>query len=259
MTLTADRNTPRRADAGVRVLPADNVKIFAGALVMLSAAGYATKGAATPAAFGIGRAAEQVDNSGGSDGDVTVKIEEGVFRWGNSSSTDEITLADVGKIAWVVDDETVAKTSNSGARAPAGYIVDVDAQGVHVRMGLDVLTAWRQGRKKVLPLRLTTIAASGTPVYRIVSPFTGLITKLRSIIEAAIGAGDATLTASIGATGITNGVITVTQAASAAGDKDEATPTAANYVVAGDELRVTIGGSATGASPANLTFEIDAE
>ena len=40
---------------------------------------------------GIGRAEERVDNSGGNAGDLDIRVREGIFRWANSASTDEIT------------------------------------------------------------------------------------------------------------------------------------------------------------------------
>lgn len=257
--LTADRNTARHQDAGARRYGAAAAKIFGGALVMLNASGYATKGQTALALVGVGRAEEQVDNASGNAGDLNVKVSEGIFPWANSASTDEITIADRGKIAWAVDDQTVAKTSGSGTRSPAGIIVDVDGAGVHVKMGADVLADFRKARKVSVPLTLTTIAASGSPAYRCIAPVSGLITKFQSIIEAAIGTGDATLTLSIAGVAVTNGVITVTQSGSAAGDKDEATPTAANYVTAGDELKVVVTGSATNAVRANCNINIDAD
>ena len=38
--------------------------------------------------------------------------------------------------AYIVDDQTVAKTNGSSTRSAAGTIVDVDAQGVWVRVGI---------------------------------------------------------------------------------------------------------------------------
>jgi hypothetical protein len=259
MSLTADRNTPRLiGDFNVYGLAA--VKAFAGALLLLDpATGYVTKGQATKGLVGIGVAETFVDNSGGSAGDLTIPVRHGVFSFANSDSTDEITAADIGGIAWAVDDATVAKTSGSGARSPAGLIVGVDDNGVHVEMGAGVLSAFLKQRKRYVQLVLTTIAGSGSPVYRCISPVSGLITKIRSIVETALTTGDATLTAKIAGTAITGGAITVTQSGSAAGDKDSTDPTAANYVAAGDELSITVTGTEAAAVRANVVFEIDAD
>lgn len=255
--LTSDRNTARM-EGDLRVAGAAAALIFAGALVMRNAAGFVTKGATATGAVGCGRAEERVDNSGGSAGDLDVRYRPGIFRYANSASTDLIGVTEIGKPCYVVDDQTVAKTSGSGVRSPAGFVAGVDSLGVWVDFDEEKMAAWQQGRKKAVQLRLTTIAGSGSPVYRAVSPFSGLITQIASIIELALTIGDATLTPKIGATDITGGVITITQAGSAAGDIDTATPSAANYVAAGDMLSITVTGTQAAAAPANVTFEIDA-
>lgn len=259
MGLTADRNTTRLAGDFLSFGLAA-VKAYAGAMLLLDpATGYVTKGQTAKGLVGIGCAEQFVDNSAGSAGDLDIRVRQGVFSWANSASTDEITAADIGGIAWAVDDATVAKTSGSGTRSPAGIIAGVDDNGVHVEMGAGVLTNFLKNRKRSVPLVLTTIAGSGSPAYRCISPFSGLLTRLQSIVEAALTTGDATLTASIAGVAVTGGVITVTQSASAAGDKDSAVPTAANYVSAGDELKIVVTGTEAAAVRANVIFEIDAD
>ena len=109
-------------------------------------------------------------------------------------------------------------------------------------------------------LALTVAVGSliGTGVYRVVSPVAGTVTKLYSVIDRALATGNATLTGKIGTNAITDGAITITQAGSAAGDVDSATPSAANTVVAGDVLSVTVGGTNDAASSsATVTFLIE--
>ncbi|SNS86821.1 hypothetical protein SAMN05421763_103279 [[Luteovulum] sphaeroides subsp. megalophilum] len=131
--LAADRNTPaalgdlRRGDAAASVL------IYAGALVMRDASGNITKGATATGAIGVGRAEERVDNTGGAAAAKTVPYRAGIFRFANSGSTDAITKADIGKACWIVDDQTVARTSGTNTRSRAGIVEMVDDQGVHVR------------------------------------------------------------------------------------------------------------------------------
>ncbi len=88
------------------------------------------------------------------------------------------------------------------------------------------------------------------------SPVKGTITKIWSVLNAALTTGDATLTGKIGATGITGGVVTVTQAGSAAGDVDSAAPTAANAVLPGDVISFTGGGASTATSTSEVLIEI---
>jgi predicted RecA/RadA family phage recombinase len=63
---------------------------------------------------------------------VSVKTRRGVFRFANSAAGDAIGRTEIGKTVYVVDDQTVAKTDNSGARPAAGKCFDVDANGVWV-------------------------------------------------------------------------------------------------------------------------------
>lgn len=129
--LAGDRNTPR-AEGDIKSLLMSASLIYAGAIVCRNATGYATKGAVAATLVGVGRAEERVDNSGGAAGDKRIRVRPGIFRFGNSASGDLITIADIGKPAYVVDDQTVAKTSASGTRSIAGFVDGVDDTGVWV-------------------------------------------------------------------------------------------------------------------------------
>ena len=132
--LTQDRNTPER-DGKTFVFPVAAGKvIYAGALVAMSASGYATPGATATTLRALGRAEENVSNAAGADGDVSVKVLKGTFRFGNSAAADAIALADVGATCYIVDDQTVAKTSGTSTRSVAGIVLDVDAAGVWVKI-----------------------------------------------------------------------------------------------------------------------------
>jgi hypothetical protein len=132
MALTKDRPTPRKIGDVKSLGVAASMAIFAGAIVMRNAAGYAVKGATALNLIGVGRAQAQVVNSG-SAGDVSLDVMPGLFLYSNSTSGDLITIADIGKPAWTVDDQTVAKTDGSGTRSIAGFVEDVDPNGVWVR------------------------------------------------------------------------------------------------------------------------------
>lgn len=132
--LTADRNTPRRDAVQFEFPVAELIKIFAGALVCLNSSSLATKGATATGLKTVGIAEALADNSAGADAAINVKVRRGCFRFGNSASADAIALADVGADCYVVDDQTVAKTSGSNTRSVAGKIRDVDATGVWVEI-----------------------------------------------------------------------------------------------------------------------------
>lgn len=134
MALTKDRNTPRRAGDQVADPVAAGATIHAGALVVLNSSGYAAPGSTATGLTARGRAEHHVDNSGGADGDETVEIRRGIFRFTNSGS-DTIDRTHIGGQAYIVDDETVAATDGTGSRSAAGEIVDVDSDGVWVRIG----------------------------------------------------------------------------------------------------------------------------
>jgi hypothetical protein len=139
--LTADRQTLRKPGENYDYPVAAGVKIYAGALVVLNATGYAKPGVTGTGLVAVGRAEMYVDNTNGNDGDVRVSVRIGVYHWANSSAENAITIAEIGDVCYVVDDQTVAKTNGSGTRSPAGIVDDVDATGVWVRMGYQALTA----------------------------------------------------------------------------------------------------------------------
>jgi hypothetical protein len=132
MALAADRNTPRREGHVLIGGLAAAVVVYAGALIMRNAAGYLTKGAAAVGSVGVGRA-EEAKTGGAGAGDETLEVRPGTYLYKNSAAGDAITVAEIGDVCFIVDDETVAKTDNAGARSPAGFVADVDSQGVWVR------------------------------------------------------------------------------------------------------------------------------
>lgn len=141
VALTANRNTTVfQGDVLVGPVGAGS-KIFAGAIVMRNAAGYLVKGATATGAFGVGVADALADNSGGADGAIQMRYQAARARFANSASGDLIAQADVGKVCWIVDDQTVAKTNGSSTRSPAGFVESVDALGVVVRFSEAILRA----------------------------------------------------------------------------------------------------------------------
>lgn len=138
--LSAARNTMKYNDGPapdiISVPVAASTRIYQGGLVGLDANGRAVSGTSVATARVIGRAIEDADNSSGSAGAINVRVEQGVFWYANSSSTDAITAADVGRYCWAVDDATVARSSSNGARNRAGVVIRVDStDGVAVWVG----------------------------------------------------------------------------------------------------------------------------
>lgn len=75
--------------------------------------------------------------------------------------------------------------------------------------------------------------------------FTGTLTSVRTATDASFTGADQTLQVKIDGVSVTNGLITITQSGSAAGDVDSASPSANNTVSAGQYIQVTSGAEAT--------------
>lgn len=130
--LAADRNTPMKDGGLIGVSVAANAKIYAGAIVVANANGYATPGSTATTLTYLGRAESFVDNTGGADGAKTVQVRRKMaFRFANAAA-DLVTQAEFGKTCYIVDDLTVAKTNGGNTRSAAGKVVGVEADGVWV-------------------------------------------------------------------------------------------------------------------------------
>lgn len=138
MALSQDRNAPHKNEGDTFAVPlAADAVAYSGALVCRDTAdaGLGKPGAASTTLKPIGVALSRVDNTGGADGAISVTVRRGTFRFKNSAAADAIAEADIGGTAYIVDDETVAKTNGTNTRSAAGRIEDVDATGVWVRVG----------------------------------------------------------------------------------------------------------------------------
>jgi hypothetical protein len=226
--LATVRNTPEknREPYGLGVKAA--TKVWQGSLAVLDA-GYVAPGRTATGLQCLGRAAETVDNSAGAAGDLTIKVEPGIFRWANG---DTIVAADRGKVAYVVDDQTVSKGDGGGTRSIAGTIYDVDSAGVWVLSGLDAdtsaalaseITARQAGdlAQHVTSSQVSNLAdnavVGGVEVTTIVAVPDGAtgdvdvvltnkteITSIEVIKTAGAGGASDTITVKNGATAITN-------------------------------------------------------
>ena len=130
--LTADRNTPRRPGSQFSDPLANAAQIFAGALYALDNAGNAVE--ATAGGNHV-RAVAQI-RADQAAGDTHIEGERGVFCFENGLAGAAITRAEIGDVAYVVDDQTVGKTGT----AIAGVIVDVDDLGIWVDVGAHPIT-----------------------------------------------------------------------------------------------------------------------
>lgn len=109
---------------------AANVKLLAGTIAVLDG-GYVAPGTTKLGLIALGRVEQTVDNTGGAAGAMKVRVRAGCFYFANSASTDALTQADVGSDCYIVDNQTVARTSG-GTRSRCGVVVEVDSGGVWV-------------------------------------------------------------------------------------------------------------------------------
>ncbi len=127
-SLTTDKNTPSRDEELVSYGVATAKKLFAGSIAVINASGYIQPGTIATGLIAAGRADEQVDNTTGADGAVSANvIRNKAFKWDNAG---DIVQADVGKKAYITDDQTV--TAVSSGKSVLGTITDVDSDGVWV-------------------------------------------------------------------------------------------------------------------------------
>lgn len=129
--LTSDRNTKLREGKFLALPVAASTTIHAGAIVCVNSAGYAVPGSTATTLKAAGVAGKAVRNTGAA-GAERVEVKKGVYCFGNSTSSDAIALTDIGADCYIVDDQTVAKTSATNTRSIAGKVFDVDADGVWV-------------------------------------------------------------------------------------------------------------------------------
>lgn len=121
--LIKDRNTTRKATGQVDVLLlAAGAKIYAGSQVCINSDGYAVPAADTAGLKFAGVSRGYADNTGGANGAVSVDVwRDGVFDFVGSA----LTLADVGKPAFIVDDQTIGLSSTNAVGC--GVISEVES------------------------------------------------------------------------------------------------------------------------------------
>lgn len=129
----------------------------------------------------------------------------------------------------------------------SGGTLNIESGGTLSVAGTTVSATATELNEYVLTLDIAD--GSAEAVYYLVCPHAGTINKIWSVTDAAVATADITITAAIGVTGVTNGVVTIATAASAAGDIDSATPTAANVVTAGQAINLTVTGGGAGGTP----------
>lgn len=127
---TVDRNTPVRGPTQRQIyLPLKSGQdIPAGAIVCVDATGEALNGADTAGLICMGRAAHRATYA---NGDRFITVERGVFKYANDGN---IVAGSRGSLATILDNQTLSLASVTTNDIGAGYIEELEADGVWVSM-----------------------------------------------------------------------------------------------------------------------------
>ena len=104
--------------------------IYGGATVATDASGYAVPVTVSTALKVWGVAEETVDATGLASGAKFIKVRCGAFSRDVGGSGDALTIADIGKTVYGIDDHTVGKTDGSSARSVVGIFLGYETDGV---------------------------------------------------------------------------------------------------------------------------------
>ncbi|MDF7776877.1 hypothetical protein P1X14_16590 [Sphingomonas sp. AOB5] len=192
---------------------------------------------------------------GVTDGLVTTNVQSGFWLAKNSAGVDALSVADIGRYCFIIDDETVAKHSLAGMRPRAGIVWMVSSEGVMVRMGPEI--AALPDRVFHLPYDIpATELAAGTPID-LICPISGFIARNTTIVQTAIvTGGDVTVkNDTTDVVGLTNSIAD----AAAKGSIVTDTPTlgdATTAVVAGQRIQIVPAAAFNGGGAVRGLLEI---
>ena len=110
-----------------KAAPAEGAVIYTGAITALN-----SDGKAVPASDSASLTVAGISQGSAEDGSVIIR--SGVFLLDNGTGSDALTAADIGKIVYVIDDQTVGKTGGTN-KVAAGILRAVDSAGVLVEVG----------------------------------------------------------------------------------------------------------------------------
>jgi hypothetical protein len=142
--LSAPRETPIRPDYETKQVLTPPVQagvvIWSGGIVVLDD-GMAVPGRSAPGLTVLGIALGRVDNRTYPTSlygrKRRVSVVSGVVQFENSRGVDAIGEADVGKLCYIVDDRTLARTDSGGRRSRAGTVREVERdRRVWVELGV---------------------------------------------------------------------------------------------------------------------------
>ena len=133
MTATTTAREAKRKDGEIIAYPMAAVKIPKGALVNINASGFATNSTDAAGETFAGVSYETVDNSAGSAGDLSIRVEtRGTFVFADGGGNGAQT--DVGIAFKIVDNQTVTDASTTNNITAGIAVESIDANTVRVRI-----------------------------------------------------------------------------------------------------------------------------
>lgn len=106
----------------------------------------------------------------------------------------------------------------------------------------------------VFTVLFTDVTTAGSLYFT--APYNGVITKVYTCINGAIGTADEKVRLRLGGVAVTDSEVTIAYSGSAAGDVDSATPSSGNSVTAGSAVQVQTDGSSSGGASCIVTVSI---
>jgi len=134
MPLTEDRNTAHKGTEILVLGMGANQKVYAGGMAAANAAGFIQAAADAAGLKVVGMSEEQVDNTGGANGDKDVQLRRKKAFIFKNSATNAVTEAHIATDIYVEDDETVSSYGGVNSIV-AGKCVGIVTAGVLVEIG----------------------------------------------------------------------------------------------------------------------------
>ena len=182
--LSQERNTAELHVGAIhynfeREVASDNT-VYAGAIAAQNSSGKAVPASDTANLVVLGRAEATV----GAGGNLVIRT--GVFLFDNGTSSEELTAADIGAAAYVVDDHTVGKVGGTN-HIPAGIVIDVTADGVAVEItpaalkaGVDANTTYSAATADTLGLVKQAAAVADATSETVMAQLNALLAAART-------------------------------------------------------------------------------
>lgn len=126
MALTKDKDRESKAiGRSLNVPVAAATQIFAGAIVVSNAAGFAAPASDTASEVVLGIADEGVNNTGAA-GALEVRVRKGTFEFSTAGTV--VDQADVGRAVYAADDDLIEKVAGVVNNNLLGFLDSIDVE-----------------------------------------------------------------------------------------------------------------------------------